>query len=34
MPPSDDLTQEELAEQTDTLRTFIQERTEALKDQV
>ncbi|MBT2534881.1 CotH kinase family protein [Arthrobacter sp. ISL-69] len=34
VPPSDDLTQEELAEQTDTLRTFIQERTEALKDQV
>ncbi|MEV7134030.1 CotH kinase family protein [Arthrobacter sp. NPDC093128] len=34
VPPSDDLTQEELAEQTDTLRTFIQERTEALEDQV
>ncbi|WP_104174421.1 CotH kinase family protein [Arthrobacter sp. Y81] len=34
VPPSDDLTQEELAEQTDTLRTFIQERTKALKDQV
>ena len=34
VPPSDDLTQEELAEQTDMLRTFIQERTEALKDQV
>ena len=34
VPSSDGLTQEELAEHTDTLRTFIQERTEALKDQV
>jgi spore coat protein CotH len=34
VPSSDGLTQEELAEHTDTLRTFIQERTEALKDRV
>ncbi|MCU1518241.1 MAG: Spore coat protein CotH [Pseudarthrobacter sp.] len=34
VPPSDDLTEAELAEQAGTLRTFIQERTEALKDQV
>jgi spore coat protein CotH len=34
VPSSDGLTQEELAEHTDTLRTFIQERTEALKGRV
>lgn len=34
VPSSDGLTQAQMAEQTDTLRTFIQQRTEALKDQV
>ncbi len=34
VPSSDGLTREELAEHTDTLRTFIQERTEALKGRV
>ena len=34
MPSSDNLTKEQLAEQTETLRTFIEERTAALKDQV
>jgi spore coat protein CotH len=34
VPASDGLTAEELAEQTATLRKFIGERTEALKDQV
>lgn len=34
VPASDGLTAEELAEQTATLRKFIEERTEALKDQV
>ncbi|PTT64194.1 CotH kinase family protein [Arthrobacter sp. HMWF013] len=34
VPSSDDLTEAELAQQTDTLRTFIQERTDALRDQV
>ena len=34
VPSSDGLTPEELAQQAETLRTFIQERTEALKDQV
>lgn len=33
-PSSDGLTEAELAEQADTLRRFIQERTDALKDQV
>ena len=34
VPTSDGLTPEELALQAETLRTFIQERTAALKDQV
>ena len=34
VPSSDNLTKEQLAEQTETLRTFIEERTAALKDQV
>lgn len=34
VPTSDGLTADELAQQAETLRTFIQERTEALKDQV
>ena len=33
-PSSDGLTGEELAEQSETLRPFIEERTETLKDQV
>lgn len=34
VPVSDGLTAEELAGETQTLRTFIEERTDALKDQV
>ena len=34
VPLSDGLTAEELAGETQTLRTFIQQRTDALKDQV
>lgn len=34
VPSSDDLTEAELAQQTDTLHTFIRERTDALRDQV